>query len=60
MQTNLSAARQMHLNRAARTAGEAFAFHDTDVPRAQQRGFGSGLLWLGMAAVAGLGLWLGF
>ena len=60
--TTLGTAQQLHLNRAARTAGEAFAFEEPDTapvaPAA--RSHGANLLWLVMALVAVLALWLSF
>ena len=61
--TTLGTAQQLHLNRAARTAGEAFAFEepDTTAPVAPtHRSYGANLLWLVMALIAVLALWLSF
>ena len=50
--TTLGTAQQLHLNRAARTAGEAFAFDEPDArPVAQPRGL-SNVVWFAMAVVA--------
>jgi hypothetical protein len=56
--TTLAPARKLHLDRAARNAGEAFAFDEPDTTPAAHRSYGSSLIWLGMAAVAILGLGL--
>jgi hypothetical protein len=58
--TTLAPAQKLHLDRAARTAGEAFAFDEPDAAPATIRFYGSGLVWLSMAAVAVLGLGLVF
>jgi hypothetical protein len=61
--TTLGTAQQLHLNRAARTAGEAFAFEEPDatpVTPPAGRSLGTNLLWLVMALVAVLALWLSF
>ncbi len=61
--TTLGTAQQLHLNRAARTAGEAFAFEEPDtapVAAAPSRSFAANVLWLVMALVAILALWLSF
>ena len=60
--TTLRPAHKLHLDRAARNAGEAFAFDEPDTtPVAHNnRTYGSSLIWLGMAAVAVLGLSLVF
>ncbi|MEE1656352.1 hypothetical protein VB618_09100 [Microvirga sp. CF3062] len=50
----------LHLDRAARNAGEAFAFDEPDTTPAAPRSYGASLIWLGMAAVALLGLSLVF
>ena len=56
--TTLAPARKLHLDRAARNAGEAFAFDEPDAAPAASRSFGANLVWLAMAvaALAGLGL----
>lgn len=54
--TNMAPAQKLHLDRAARNAGEAFAFDEPDTAPAASRSYGSSLVWLGMAAVAVLGL----
>ena len=51
---------KLHLDRAARTAGEAFAFEEPDNLPAAKSTFGSSLLWLSIAAVAVLGLGFAF
>jgi hypothetical protein len=58
--TALGPARKLHLDRAARIAGEAFAFDEPDATPAPQRSYGASLVWLSMAAVAVLGLALVF
>jgi hypothetical protein len=60
--TTLGTAKQLHLNRAARTAGEAFAFEEPDTARTApaSRPYGTNLLWLAMALIAILALWLSF
>jgi len=54
--TTLRPAQKLHLDRAARNAGEAFAFDEPDTAPVTQRSYGSTLIWLAMAAVAVLGL----
>jgi hypothetical protein len=56
----LGPARKLHLDRAARNAGEAFAFDEPDSAPVVQRSYGSSLIWLSIAAVAVLGLSLAF
>jgi hypothetical protein len=59
--TTLAPAQKLHLDRAARNAGEAFAFDEPDAtPATTHRSYGSSLIWLSMAAVAILGLGLVF
>jgi hypothetical protein len=58
--TGLGSAQKLHLDRAARNAGEAFAFDEPDALPSPPRSFGSTLLWLAIAAVAVLGLSLAF
>ncbi|MBM6579257.1 hypothetical protein ILT44_03590 [Microvirga sp. BT689] len=58
--TTLRPAQKLHLDRAARNAGEAFAFDEPDAAPTAHRSYGSTLIWLGMAAVAVLGLSLVF
>jgi hypothetical protein len=58
--TALGTAQQHHLNRAARNAGEAFAFDEPEIAPAAPRSIGMNALWLAMAAVAVLALWLSF
>jgi hypothetical protein len=58
--TTLRPAHKLHLDRAARNAGEAFAFDEPDTTPVAHRTYGSSLIWLGMAAVAVLGLSLVF
>jgi hypothetical protein len=61
MRTTVGPARKLHLDRAARTAGEAFAFDEPDTtPTVKSGTFGSSLLWLSIAAVAVLGLGFAF
>jgi hypothetical protein len=56
--TTIGPAQKLHLDRAARNAGEAFAFDEPDATPAVHRSYGTSLIWLGMAAVAVLGLGL--
>lgn len=57
MRTTMGSAQKLHLDRAARIAGEAFAFDEPDTtPVVKSSTFGSSLLWLSMAAVAVIGL----
>jgi hypothetical protein len=58
--TALGTAQQHHLNRAARNAGEAFAFDEPETAQAAPRSIGMNALWLAMAAVAVVALWLSF
>jgi len=58
--TTLGTAQQLHLKRAAHTAGEAFAFDEPDAPPAPHRNYGMNALWLVMALAAVLALWLSF
>jgi hypothetical protein len=58
--TSLGPAQKLHLDRAARNAGEAFAFDEPDATPATHRSYGSSLIWFAMAAVAVLGLSLVF
>ena len=58
--TTLAPAQKLHLDRAARNAGEAFAFDEPDTTPAASRSYGASLIWLGMAAVALAGLSLVF
>jgi hypothetical protein len=54
--TTLAPAQKLHLDRAARNAGEAFAFDEPDTAPVAPRSYGSSLIWLAMAAAAVLGL----
>lgn len=54
--TTLAPAQKLHLDRAARNAGEAFAFDEPDTAASAPRSYGTSLIWLGMAAVAVMGL----
>ena len=56
----MAPAQKLHLDRAARNAGEAFAFDEPDTTPVASRSYGSSLIWLGMAAVAVVGLSLVF
>lgn len=57
MRTTLEPAKNLHLDRAARNAGEAFAFDEPENPApAVRRVGGSGLLWLSVAVLALVGL----
>ena len=58
--TTLGSAQKLHLDRAARIAGEAFAFDEPDTTPSSSRSIGSTLVWLSMAALAVLGLGLAF
>lgn len=61
MRTTIGSAQQLHLDRAARTAGEAFAFDEPDTtPAAKSGSLGPSLLWLSIAAFAVLGLGYAF
>lgn len=61
MRTTMGPARKLHLDRAARIAGEAFAFDEPDAaPTVKSSAFGSSLLWLSIAAVAIAGLGFAF
>jgi hypothetical protein len=60
MRTTMGSAQKLHLDRAARTAGEAFAFEEPDTTPVAKSSYGSTLLWLAIAAVAVLGLSLAF
>lgn len=61
MRTTMGSAQKLHLDRAARIAGEAFAFDEPDAtPAVKSSTFGSSLLWLSMAAVAVAGLVFAF
>jgi hypothetical protein len=54
-------ARQLHLARAARTAGEAFAFVETEAPARRARGgHSSALMWATIAVIALAALLFGF
>ncbi len=53
-------AKQVHLNRVAHVAGEAFAFVDAEsAPTSARRTGIGGILWLMIAAAAAAGLWIG-
>lgn len=54
--TSLEPARKLHLDRAARTAGEAFAFEEPDTRPVANRSYGSSLVWLIIAVIAVLAL----
>jgi hypothetical protein len=58
--TTLAPAQKLHLDRAARNAGEAFAFDEPDNTPVAHRSYGSSILWLAIAAVAVIGLGLTF
>jgi hypothetical protein len=53
-------ARQLHLARAARTAGEAFAFVEPEATAAGRRVPASVLVWAALGAVAAGALLIGF
>jgi hypothetical protein len=56
MRTTAGPAQKHHLDRAARIAGEAFAFEEPDTTPATKSAYGSSLMWLAIAAVAVLAL----
>lgn len=56
MRTTMGSAQKLHLDRAARTAGEAFAFEEPDTAPVAKASYGSTLLWLAIAVVAIIGL----
>ena len=59
--TTRSTARHLHLARTARVAGEAFAFVDHEAAAGARRFRVPGaLIWLFVAAAAGLALYTGF
>jgi hypothetical protein len=58
--TSVGSARKLHLDRAARNAGEAFAVDEPDAVPPPHRSYGSTLLWLGIAAIAIVALRLAF
>lgn len=61
MRTTMGPAQKLHLDRAARIAGEAFAFDEPDTaPVTKNNAIGPSLLWLAIAAVAVLGLGFAF
>ncbi len=60
MRTTQGSAQKLHLDRAARIAGEAFAFDEPEAAPSAGRSFGPSLLWLSMALVAVLGLSFAF
>lgn len=60
MRTTLGPAQKIHLDRAARTAGEAFAFEEPETARASHRSVAGNALWLVLALPAALALWLAF
>jgi hypothetical protein len=60
MRTTIGPAQKLHLDRAARTAGEAFAFDEPDNTPTSKSTLGASLLWLSIAAVAVIGLGLAF
>lgn len=49
-----------HLERVARSAGEAFAWTGEEAPPPRSAGYGSTAIWVGVGAVAALGLWAAF
>ena len=54
-------AKQVHLNRVAHVAGEAFAFVDSDpAPTTHRLPVVGGILWLMIGAAAAAALWVGF
>lgn len=57
MRTALGTAQKLHLDRAARTAGEAFAFDEPDMAPTATRSLWSNGLWLAMAVVAAVAIW---
>lgn len=60
MRTTVGPAQKLHLDRAARNAGEAFAFEEPDTAPVAKSSIGSSLLWLSMAVVAVLALSFAF
>ena len=58
--TSVGSARKLHLDRAARNAGEAFAFDEPDAIPQSHWSLGSTLLWLAIAGVAVVALSLAF
>ncbi len=60
IRTSFAPAQKLHLDRAARNAGEAFAFDEPEATRGTPRSIGMNALWLSMAAVAVVALWLSF
>lgn len=56
----LGPAQKLHLDRAARNAGEAFAFDEPDTTPTTHRSYKSSLIWLSIAVVAVMGLSLIF
>jgi hypothetical protein len=60
MRTSFAPAQALHLDRAARNAGEAFAFDEPDYTPTVSRSYGSSLIWLSMATAAVIGLSFAF
>ncbi|HLM38155.1 MAG TPA: hypothetical protein VK434_01000 [Microvirga sp.] len=58
--TSVGSARKLHLDRAARNAGEAFAFDEPEAIPSSHWSLGSTLLWLAIAGVAVVALSLAF
>jgi hypothetical protein len=56
----LGTAQQLHLARAARIAGEAFAFDEPESAPAPSRATRLNALWLAIALVAATALWFSF
>jgi hypothetical protein len=59
MQGTTGTARHIHLTRAARTAGEAFAFVDAE-PQSSTRPAATVFIWAGLGIVAAGALLIGF
>ena len=55
-------AKQVHLNRVAHVAGEAFAFVEPEpaAPAVRRRPLIGGILWLMIGAAAAAAFWVGF
>jgi hypothetical protein len=56
----MGTAQQLHLARAARIAGEAFAFDEPETARAPSRATWLNALWLAIALMAVTALWFTF
>jgi hypothetical protein len=56
----IGTAQQLHLARAARTAGEAFAFDEPESAPAPRNATWLNALWLAIALAAATALWFSF